>query len=394
MRSGKDNIVQACPLAALAALLPITLGGAAARAENFTVLHSFTDISDGANPSAGLINVGGTLYGTTVDGGLGNWGTVFKITPAGVETVLYSFGYVPNGYGPGGDLINVGGVLYGTTGGGGTQNCGTVFKLTPAGAASILHSFKCAPADGQDPGAGLINVGGTLYGTTGFGGTNNEGTVFKVTQAGVETVLHAFGASADGKHPAAALINVGGTLYGTTYDGGTNNFGTVFTISPAGVESVLYSFQGGTDASLPLAPLLNVGGTLYGTGSRGGSFCRIKSYSCGAVFTITLQGHETVLHTFQGKPDGAYPEAGLIYSGGNLYGTTAWGGNGGNCNRHGCGTIFKLTPAGVETIVHSFSHQDGIYPESSLLKLGQFLYGTTNEYGGSYFGTVFAVKVH
>jgi uncharacterized repeat protein (TIGR03803 family) len=105
-----------------------------------------------------------------------------------------------------------------------------------------------------------------------------------------------------------------------------------------------------------------------------------------------LNGRETVLHTFQGRPDGSYPLAGLINVNGNLYGTTAWGGNGSNCNRHGCGTIFKLTPAGVETIVHSFSHADGIYPDASLVKLGHLLYGTTHEDGANYFGTVFTVE--
>jgi uncharacterized repeat protein (TIGR03803 family) len=217
--------------------------------------------------------------------------------------------------------------------------------------------------------------------------------VFKVTLAGVETSLHSFGATGDGKDPAAGLINVDGTLYGTTATGGTNNLGTVFEISPAGVESVLYSFQSGTDGNSPLAPLLNVGGTLYGTASRGGSFCKNKGYSCGAVFAVTLNGRETVLHTFQGRPDGSYPLAGLINVNGNLYGTTAWGGNGNNCNRHGCGTIFKLTPAGVETILHAFSRPDGIYPKASLLKLGHLLYGTTYSYGANYFGTVFTMEL-
>jgi uncharacterized repeat protein (TIGR03803 family) len=399
MRRRRGNTVQTHRLGVLmlAALAPITLGGSAAWAENLSMLYSFKGTPDGGYPEATLLNVGGTLYGTTVEGGANDYGSVFTITPAGVETVIYSFKGTrtgPDGDGPAGPLIDVGGTLYGTTIAGGIGG-GTVFKVAPGGAEKVLYVFGNNPNDGDGPLGGLINVGGELYGTTEGGGTNDQGTVFKVTLAGVETVLHSFGANFDGSYPKAGLIKVGHKLYGTTFNGGTGHSGTVFEINPAGVERVVYAFQGGADAQYPEAPLLNVGGTLYGTATDGGeNLCEKGTDSCGAIFTVTLHGHEKVLYSFQGKPDGTLPEAGLINVNGTLYGTTAWGGDGRNCAGHGCGTIFKLTPAGVETVVHSLSLDEGFYPESGLLKMGHFLYGTAPGAGANGNGTVFAVEHH
>jgi len=381
----------------MAALAPIAFGGIAARAESFSVLHSFTGTPDGGFPVAAVINVDGTLYGTTGEGGANNYGSVFAITPAGAETVIYSFkGSItgPDGDGPDSSLINVGGALYGTTvAGGNDMDCGTVFKVTQAGVETVLHVFCSTQNDGANPLAGLINVGGTLYGTTENGGTGGRGTVFKMTRSGKVAVLHSFGATGDGQYPIAGLINVDGTLYGTTFEGGANGLGTVFKITPAGVESVVYAFANGTDGAYPKAPLLNVDGTLYGTTyGGGGNLCDHDSYSCGAVFKITPSGQESVLYSFKDKPDANTPRAGLINLNGTLYGTTAGGGTGRNCGGEGCGTIFKLTPAGVETIVHSLLTDEGIRPNASLLKLGHLLYGTAPIFGANSHGAVFAVN--
>lgn len=156
----------------------------------------------------------------------------------------------------------------------------------------MLHSFRSSVNnDGSLPND-LINVGGVLYGTTEFGGAFNNGTVFKITTAGVETVLHAFRGrsvrSADGALPNKGLIDVGGTLYGTTGGGGSGNCdhgcGTVFKITTAGAENVLYSFNDeGMDAGL-----IEVNGTLYGTTNLGGSGnCK---HGCGTVFKLTTAG--------------------------------------------------------------------------------------------------------
>jgi uncharacterized repeat protein (TIGR03803 family) len=248
-----------------------------------TVLYSFKGgYGDGEIPQAGLNNVAGTLYGTTEGGGSlcnrGGCGTVFSITRSGTETVLHNFG--PYGYGDGANpyagLLNVKGTLYGTTWDGGAGG-GTVFSITPSGTETVLHSFKGGSGDGAGPWANLINVKGTLYGTTEQGGANSLGTLFSITPSGSETVLHSFkGGSGDGKYPYASLINVKGTLYGTTVKGGaycrpSSGCGTVFSITPSGTETVLQSFGGTGDGENPFAELINVKGTLYGTTALGGT---------------------------------------------------------------------------------------------------------------------------
>ena len=175
-----------------------------------------------------LTNGSGTLAGGNI--------TIANIAcTAGVnESVLYSFGTGIDGQNPYAGLIqDASGNLYGTTLYGGTNNLGTVFKVTPAGVETVLYSFGTG-TDGQYPRAGLIqDASGNLYGTTFEGGTNGLGTVFKVTPVGVETVLYSFGAGIDGQYPYARLIqDASGNLYGTTFQGGTNGLGTVFKISP------------------------------------------------------------------------------------------------------------------------------------------------------------------
>jgi uncharacterized repeat protein (TIGR03803 family) len=305
-----------------------------------TVLHSFKGKPDGGSPRAALINVNGTFYGTTETGGTYKEGTVFSITPSGKETVLHSFGrnhkrQAGDGEFPYAGLINVNGTLYGTTWEGGANYAGTVFTITTSGKESVLHSFGSS-GDGELPYAGLINVNGTLYGTTSheFGGPNNSGTVFSITPSGKETVLHTFdGTSGDGYAPYAGLVNVNGTLYGTTALGGASGDGIVFAITTSGKETVLHSFPTGSgDGRYPQAGLLNVNGTLYGTTIEG------PDTGPGTVFSITTSGKETVLHVFGGNGDAAFPYAGLINVNGTLYGTTSGGGTKGD------GTVFSISP--------------------------------------------------
>jgi uncharacterized repeat protein (TIGR03803 family) len=250
---------------------------------------------------------------------------VFSITPSGHKTVLHAFTGSPDGSEPDGPLRNVNGTLYGTTSFGGVNcykdyYCGTVFSITPGGKEKVLHSFGAHGNDGQYPLAGLVDVKGTLYGTTDLGGAYNGGTVFSITPGGKEKVLYSFGASY-ARGVSSGLVDVSGTLYGTTFFGGVYGFGTVFSITPSGKEKVLYSFVGGVDGANPAAALLNVNGTLYGTTIGGGA----SAYG-GTVFSITLSGHETVLYSFKGGQDGSGPSQGLSYVNGTFYGTTSGGG--------------------------------------------------------------------
>jgi uncharacterized repeat protein (TIGR03803 family) len=275
------------------------------------------------------------------------------------------------------------GNFYGTTTSGGAHSSGTVFKITPAGAYTLLYSFA-GGSDGQYPYAGLVQgTDGNFYGTTRNGGTHNDdGTVFKITSTGTESVLWSFGSGSDGQSPQAGLVQgTDGNFYGTTRSGGANGDGTVFKITPAGAESLLWSFGSGSDGQNPDAGLVQgTDGNFYGTTYNGGA------HSAGTVFKITSSGTETVLYSFGGGSDGAYPYAGLIQGAdGNFYGTTPSGG------ANSRGTVFKITPAGSESVVHSFTGGGG--GQNSLAGLvqgtdGNF-YGTTNAGGAHSDGEVF-----
>jgi uncharacterized repeat protein (TIGR03803 family) len=349
------------------------------------VLWNFGGSPDGFAPTAPLIQGSdGNFYGTTTSGGPNFWGTVFQISPGGVETVLYSFASGSDGADPVGGVVEASdGNFYGTTYSGGANGLGTVFKVTPAGVETILWSFGSG-VDGMQPAAGLIQGSdGNFYGTTSGGGTNAHGTVFKITPAGAETVLWNLGAGSDGYDPESALIQGSdGNFYGTTISGGSNNFGTVYKITPSGVETVLWNFDF-TNGSGPQAGLIEgPDGNFYGTTAGGGT------NAGGTVFKITPSGVETILWNFGLGADGVGPVAGLVLGrDGNFYGTTAVGGTINND-----GTIFKVTPAGVETVMWDFGFGTNLIAiqVSALIQGsdGNF-YGTTDAGGTVADGTVF-----
>jgi uncharacterized repeat protein (TIGR03803 family) len=308
-----------------------------------TVVHRFAGGNDGANPISGLVLQHGNLYGATEFGGTGSngncfqpvgCGTVYEIPGFGNEEVLHSFADGSDGAFPNsGSLVNVGGALYGTTGDGGAYNRGTVFKITRSGTESVVYSFGDGSADGTFPSNGLINVGGVLYGMTSTGGAYGGGTVFKMTTSGTETILYNFGSvSGDGLDPLSGLTKVGSAFYGTTSGGGTSDNGTVFKVTLAGAETVLHSFTNGKDGSAPEAGLTKVGNELYGTTSAGGATHN------GTVFLVTTRGATLLtLYSFAGGTDGSQPVAPLTYDDGTLYGTTAAGG------KDNDGTVFSIT---------------------------------------------------
>ena len=401
------TVLQALAIILVPALITIQ----PAQAQTFTSLHNFVG-TDGASPWGTLVQgTDGNFHGTTHVGGTNSDGTVFTITPSGTLTTLYSFCSQTNCT-DGDDLIAgliqaTNGIYYGTTYVGGANNVGsvnsgTVFKMTATGTPTTLYNFcsKTQCADGENPGyGGLIQAtNGDLYGTTMFGGTgtNGAGTVFKITPSGTLTTLYNFCSKtgcSDGEQPFAGLIQAtDGDFYGTTYAGGANRSGTVFKITPSGKLTTLYSFcsVGGiacTDGSGPQAGLIQAtDGNFYGTTYDGGA------NGSGTVFKITPKGTRTTLHSFcsqTGCTDGYYPWAGLIQAtDGNFYGTTSEGGG-----ATSAGTVFMITPAGTLTTLHSFDGTDGGQPYSGLVQGtdGNF-YGTTStDARGN--GTVFKLSM-
>lgn len=357
-----------------------------------TVLHSFGfgRGTDGYWPNAGLTNVDGTLYGTTSYGGSRNthvFGTVFSITPSGAYSLLYTFSQARNGgYDLWAGLTNVSGTLYGDAYyGGGSSSNGTIFKLTPS-KKTTLYRFMAAP-DGAQPVAALADLDGTLYGTTVRGGTSGFGSVFAITPSGKYRQLYSFADGNDGC-PIASLASVKGVLYGTAAGCSNQNYGTVFKMTTAGAETVLHSFAGGSDGAVPYAGLTNVRGTLYGTTSAGGGTgCGGKG--CGTVFKITTAGTETIVYSFKGGTDGAQPLAQLTNVGGMLYGTTYYGGG----SSSSAGTVFKIKTSGKETVLYRFAGSpDGQSPAGGVIDVGGVLYGTTIAGGTNDGGTIFSLS--
>jgi uncharacterized repeat protein (TIGR03803 family) len=314
-----------------------------ANAQTETNLYSFGSYAnDGQIPRAGLVQGSdGNFYGTTIEGGAnGNVGTVFRISASGSYTNLCSFSYSDGAY-PRAVLVQGSdGNFYGTTDGGGANGGGTVFRVSPSGNYTNLYSFGSHPNDGIYPDAGLAQGSdGNFYGTTAVGGTYDSGTVFRVSPSGTYSNLHSFaGYPTDGWLPQAALVQSSDSnLYGTTDFGGADNDGTVFRISPSGSETILHSFGvNPNDGDLPWAGLVQGSdGNFYGTTYGGGT----NSCSCGTVFRISPSGTETTLYSFVGSPsDGATLPDGLVQgSDGNFYGTTEYGGT------TNAGTVFKLS---------------------------------------------------
>ncbi|MBV9991175.1 MAG: hypothetical protein JOZ72_07760 [Alphaproteobacteria bacterium] len=322
--------------------------------------------SDGSFPTSEvtLNPANGFLYGTT-EYGVGNGcgglgcGTFYKVSSDGSTEKAYKFCLLAacaDGVFPHGSLaLDANGRLYGVAMGGGTGagwlcgssfgGCGTVYQVT-AGGPRPIYSFCKTPqnnvcTDGAVPYGGLVaDEAKNLYGTTQFGGVNLGGTVFKVTSAGVLTVLHSFCAQGD----CAA------------------------------------------DGAVPQTTMIISNGNLFGTTTYGGNVCQQRQ-GCGVVFRMALDGSGfAVLHRFSGGQEGALPMAPVLADGsGNLYGTTLRGGVG-TCGRGslklGCGTLYQLPAAGgTLTTLHAFNDTDGVHPQGRLALENGVLYGVTRDQG-------------
>ncbi len=360
---------------------------ASAQTYTLTTLYSFTGAPDGQWPLGIVLDPQGSLYGSTQYGGLVNCGpvrrpliscgTVFKLDTSGQETILHRFtasggdGMVPEGS----VMRDSQGNLYGTTyyggdprcyPGGEYYGCGIVFKLDPSGQETVLHKFEGATnSDGAAPAARPVqDAVGNLYGTTSNGGDAQCiphygepgcGTVFKIDTAGHETVLHRFtGAPNDGQIPSGLIIDAHGIMYGTTTFGGKYDFGTVFRVDPNGNETILYSFRGAAvgDGAVAGGTLTRDSqGNLYGTTTDGGNLgCASLAPGCGTVFKLSASGRESILYRFTGINNDGFPYSTLILDdAGNLYGLEGL---------NYIGTVFKLDASGHETMLYSFGYQE------------------------------------
>jgi uncharacterized repeat protein (TIGR03803 family) len=368
----RGHAIYGCSLLLALALQPRAVSQQSATQSpqaGYQVLHKFHDSPDGASPVYELVrDSAGNLYGVTISGGTQNLGTVYKVGAAGKETVLHRFSNKgTDGNSPFAPLtLDAAGNLYGSTGNGGVAGAGSLFKISPAGKETTLYSFAGGKHSASPAGRLALDDAGNLYGTA-SGGALGMGTVFKVTPAGRETVLHSF-RWADGFRALGGVVRDSeGNLYGTTEVGGKTfacnceGCGTVFKLDKTGKYTVLHSFTGGSDdGGHPAAGVIrDAAGNLYGTASLGGDpNCGVESSGCGVVFKLDRNGKETVLHSFTGGKDGAYPGAQLFQDdAGSLYGTTAFGGDNNQlCDviANGCGVVFKIDTAGKFTTLYAF----------------------------------------
>jgi len=292
---------------------------------------------------------------------------------------LYSFKGTPDGAAPSGSLVAFGGDLYGTTAqGGSTTGDGTIYKITLAGSESVVYRFD--GKTGATP-VGLTATSSMLYGATYAGGNTNLGTVFKFGGRGSVAVLHDFAGGSDGQNPAASVISSNGMLYGTTEAGGYyDDTGTVFSIDSTGATKILYHFTTEKDGIEPTCVLVELNKMLFGTTYSGD-----LRYD-GIVFAVPIAGGETIIHRFQGGPgDGMFPAAGLATVDGIFYGTTTTGG------ANDLGTVYRVRPPHAEQVIYSFKGgKDGATPYAPLIYVDGAYYGTT-AFGGNGFGTIFKV---
>jgi len=392
MTHGKSAFVRG--ILALALVLGLgAIAGPAAHAQTFSVVHNFTGGLDGNEPMSGLVMApSGNFYGTTSGGGEYSSGSVFELTPTGTLTTLYNFTGNADGGDPEAALVLVGGVLYGTTRQGGAHYSGAVFSLTLAGKETVIYSFGGA-GDGATPNASLTrDASGNFYSTTFAGGAHGNGTVFKLTRpkagstAWTEQILYSFGAPDDGANPIAGVaIDKLGNLYGTTSAEGQYSYGNVYELVKSGTtyaEQILHQFELLSDGGTAYAGIvIDRNGDLFGGTTDGGLG---GSNGGGTIFELTETNGTWSFTTIYSLPgwgvSGAFRNL-LVESPNLIYGTTHCDGN------NTAGTVFKLTESNgtwTYTSLHVFSGSDGQYLFSNpILDRTGDLYGTT-QIGGQY----------
>ena len=367
----------------------------AASAQTYTVLHTYP-IGSGAYSGIGFPQVmsqgrDGNLYSTIQNDGTKNVGTVYSMTAAGTLSTVYSFcaltSCADGSYPWGGVTLGFDGNFYGTTQGGGTHGAGTVFKVTPTGTLTTLWNFANGTDDSAPTYTTVQGQDGNMYGVSEEQYAGQNGAFFKVSAAGVFKALKDF-AYINGSNPNLPTQGTDGNFYGTAQGGGdpTCKCGVIYKATPTGAITVLHTFKGyPTDGYRPLGILVQgTDGNFYGTTYKGGT-----TFGNGTVFKITPAGVYTLLYSFNygnGNFDAQLPAAGLtLGTDGNFYGVASAGGT------KNAGAIFKITPAGAETVLYSFCSvtcNDGFGAATPLVLHtdGKF-YGNTN--GNSLGGSVF-----
>ena len=366
---------------AVLALIPVTVPGVA-----LDSLYSFAGANYGSVPFAGLVQTkDGNLYGTAMQGGVNQDGTVFRVTTNGVISLVHSFNYNTDGALPYAMLtLGSNGSLYGANYFGGSLGYGTVFRMTTNGVTTVLAGVNYTTSGGYPVGGLVQGRDGNYYGPTLEGGLSGYGTLFRVTSANAFSTLRSFNGE-NGSYSSSKLTQgVDGNFYGTAENGGTNgNWGTVYRATPSGAISLLASFNY-MNGGIPAAGLVqDADGTFYGTTYYGGT------NGAGTVFQMTADGTLTSLYSFSGEADGANPFGGLLLgSDGNLYGTTESGGT------YSSGTLFRITPGGPLVTIAYFDGYQGATPECTLAQGADGdLYGTTASGGQADEGTIFRISI-
>lgn len=364
-------------------LILVTLFSLATNAQ-FNVIFNIGP-QTGINLVGTPVTDGTYLYGMANIGGFHDYGFVFKVKPngTGYDTIHSFKGYPSDGTYPFGSLYFDGTFLYGMTGGGGLNNDGSIFKVKPDGSGySKLLDFA-GGSNGFNPHGAFISDGTYLYGMTDEGGINNYGLVFKIKKDGTGyTKLHSFTSNPDGANPYGSLYYDGTFLYGMTKSGGVYGEGTIFKVTPTGTGyTKIHNFGSVTGGNQPQGSLISDGTFLYGMTTNGG----IGGCACnGTIFKIKPDStaYDTI-HNFNNS-EGSSPMGSLILDGTTLYGVTDVGGP------NSYGTIFKMMTNGTGySILQNFAGTNGSNPQGDLLNTGGCLYGMTNSGGGSNAGVIF-----
>ncbi len=381
-------------------LIALTAGNAltapsSARAQDTAAVTSFYTFPaasiavNGSYPSGGLVKgLDGNFYGISLSPNA--YGQVYQLTPTGQFSVFYQFQGGAAGSSPANLIAGIGGNLYGTASGGANNN-GLLFQISATGAFTDLHDFNTA-IDGNEPNSLVQTSDGSFFGTTYTGGPNNStGTIYTINPAGKETVF-----TAGAAYPGTLIVGKDGNLYGTTYgdylyyETAYSTDATVFQITPTGTYTTIASLPINTLELGPVSLIQGSDGNFYGTTGASNDSYYNHLYSDGTIFRVTPDGAYTNLHTFD-ITDGYGPVSLTEGSNGIFYGVTYGGGfndtpttyYGTGYTNEGNGTLFQITSDGAFTSLYSFTGgADGIYPNGPLLAVGDGTFYSTASQGG------------